>query len=182
MALLEPQAEQGRIDLFYGDETAVSQPGDVPYGWPFKDEAVSIPACRGKSRSDFGLLSRDNRLRDHAFSHAVTRADVIECLDRLAADCTKPTVVVLDNASVHTSRALRACLETWPRRNLYIDYLPPYSPHYNLIERFWKELKEGWLRPQDDQTADELFYAVNRVFAAVGQHVNLPFSPFQLKT
>ena len=154
----------------------------MPYGWQFKDEAVSIPACRGKSRSYFGLLSRDNRLRYHAFSHTVTSADVIECLDRLGADCTKPTVVVLDNASIHTSHALRACLETWQRRNLYIYDLPPYSPHDNLIERFGKELKEGWLRPQDYQTADELFYAVNRVFAAVGQHVNLQFSPFQLKT
>ena len=125
-------------------------------------------------------MSRHNRLRYHAFSHAVTSADVIECLDRLGADCTKPTVVVPDNASIHTSRALRACLQMWQRRNLYIDYLPPYSPHDNLIERFWKELKEGWLKPQDYQTADELFYGVSRVFAAVGQHVNLPFSPFQL--
>lgn len=134
--MLEQQAELGQIDLFYGDETAVSEQGYVPYGWQFKDEDVCIPAQRGKSQSYFDLLSRDNRLRYRAFSHAVTTADVIECLDRLAADAAKPTVVVLDNASIHTSKAFRACLQSWQQRNLFIDYLPPYSPHYNIIERW----------------------------------------------
>ncbi len=166
--------------MFYGDETAVSEQGYVPYGWQFKEERVSIPCRRGKSQSYFGLLSRDNRFRYHAFSRAVTATDVIECLDRLAADQAKPTVVVLDNASIHTARAFQACLQRWQQRNLYIYYLPPYSPHYNIIERFWKELKEGWLRPQDYETPDHLFYAVNRVFAAVGLDVNLQFSSFQL--
>ncbi len=182
LALLEQQAELGQIDLFYGDETAVSEQGYVPYGWQFKDEDVCIPAQRGKSQSYFGLLSRDNRLRYRAFSHAVTTADVIECLDRLAADAAKPTVVVLDNASIHTSKAFQACLQSWQQRNLFIYYLPPYSPHYNIIERFWKEVKEGWLRPLDYQTPDDLFYAVNRVFSTVGQHVRIQFAHFQLKT
>ena len=181
MERLEQQAEKGHIDLFYADETAVSEQGYVPYGWPFKAEGVSIPSRRGKTRSYFGLLSRDNRFRYQAFSHAVTTADVIDCLDRLAADQAKPTMVVLDNASVHTSRRFRACLQAWQQRNLYIFYLPPYSPHYNIIERFWKELKEGWLRPQDYATPDRLFYAVNRAFAAVGRELRLQFSPFQLK-
>lgn len=158
----------------------MSEQGYVPYGWQFKGEEVSIPSGRGKARNYFGLLSRDNRLRYQAFSDTVKTTDVIDCLDRLAADQIKPTVVVLDNASIHTSRHFRACLDAWQQRNLYIFYLPPYSPHYNIIERFWKELKEGWLRPQDYQTADTLFYAVNRAFAAVGNELKLQFSSFQL--
>lgn len=181
MELLEQQAEQGHIDLFYGDETTVSEQGYVPYGWQFKEEPVSIPSHHGKKRSYFGLLARDNRFRYHAFSRSVTAAEVIDCLDRLAADQAKPTVVVLDNASIHRSQQFRACLDRWQKRNLYIYYLPPYSPHYNIIERLWKEVKEGWLRPQDYETADRLFYAANRAFAAVGREIKLAFSPFQLK-
>ena len=42
LSLLEKQAEQGKIDLFYGDETQFSQTGYVPYGWQFDDEQVAI--------------------------------------------------------------------------------------------------------------------------------------------
>jgi len=75
---------------------------------------------------------------------------------------SKPTVVVLDNASIHTSKKFKQCLQEWQQRNLYVFHLPPYSPHLNIIERFWKELKEGWLRPQDYTTSDSLFVAVGR--------------------
>lgn len=179
--LLEQQAEQGHIDLFYADETAVSELGYVPYGWQFSDETVYIPSQRGQSRHYFGLLSRDNRFFYHSFKQAVTSDDVIECLTCFAAGRIQPTVVILDNASIHTSRKFKQCLDAWQQQNLYIFYLPPYSPHLNIIERFWKEVKEGWLRPQDYQTADSLFYAVSQVFAAVGQTVRLNFSPFSAK-
>ncbi len=33
MNTLEKLAEQGLIDLFYGDQTQVSSEGYVPYGW-----------------------------------------------------------------------------------------------------------------------------------------------------
>ncbi len=44
---LEKLAEQGLIDLFYGDQTHVSSEGYVPYGWQFPDEEVSILVAKG---------------------------------------------------------------------------------------------------------------------------------------
>ena len=159
----------------------MSELGYSPYGWQFRDEQVCIKSTRGKSRNYFGLLSRDNHFLYRAFDHCLKTADVIEALDQLATGYKKPTVVILDNARIHTSKAFRACINAWQYRNLYIFYLPPYSPHLNMIERFWKELKEGWLRPEDYETADSLFYAVNQVFATVGDKVKLQFSPFKSK-
>ena len=92
-----------------------------------------------------GLLSRDNRLVYTATDKSVNSAYVINFLEAFSMTLYKPTVVVLDNASVHTAKSLKHCLEGWQQRGLYIFYLPPYSPHLNIIERFWKELKEGWL-------------------------------------
>lgn len=176
---MEQQAQQGRIDLFYADETQVSEQGYVPYGWQFRDERVSIPTTRGKRRNYFGLLSRDNRLHWQAFDKNVTSLDIITYLDSFAMSLKKPTVVILDNAKVHTSNALKACLAGWQERNLYLFYLPPYSPHFNIIERLWKELKAGWLRPEDYQTSETLFYAVNHCLNAVGQQLHILFSTFQ---
>jgi len=49
LSLIENQAEQGNIDLFYGDETRFSEQGYVPYGWQFDDENVAIEVCKGKA-------------------------------------------------------------------------------------------------------------------------------------
>lgn len=151
----------------------------MPYGWQFKGEDVVIPSCRGQSMNYLGLISRNNHLVYAATSKSVTSDYVIRFLDEFSMTLLKPTVVVLDNASAHTAKKFKQCLADWQLRGLYIFYLPPYSPHLNIIERFWKELKEGWLRPEDYQTPDALFYAVNRIFSRVGQELTLNFSTFQ---
>lgn len=177
---MEQQAELGHIDLYYGDETCVSEQGYVPYGWQFKGEEVVIPSRRGQSMNYLGLLSRDNRLIYKATDKSVTTDYVISFLDEFSWRICKPTVVVLDNARVHTAKKFKQLIELWQQRGLYIFYLPPYSPHLNIIERFWKELKEGWLKPQDYESEDTLFYAVNRIFSRVGEELKLNFSAFRL--
>lgn len=178
--MLEQQSERGTIDLFYGDETGVSEQGYVPYAWQFKDEEVSIRACRGRSMNYFGLLSRSNAFFYRASSQAITSSFVLEQLDAFSFKLVRPTVVVLDNASIHTAHKIRQRLGLWQDRGLYVFYLPPYSPHLNLIERLWKELKARWLRPCDYVSADALFYAAELALAAVGTILRINFSTFKL--
>ena len=164
--------------MYYGDETKVSQEGYVPYGWQFDDEQVAIEVTKGRSINCFGLLSRSNDFLYRTIEQNIDSAFIIETLDALSLAIKKLTVVVLDNARVHTARKVKELLEIWQNRGLYVFYLPPYSPHLNIIERFWKELKEGWLKPSDYQSADSLFYAVNRICASVGKELFINFSDF----
>ena len=103
---------------------------------------------------------------------------VIEILDNLSLTISKPTFVVLDNARIHTARKVKELLKIWSVRGLFIFYLPPYSPHLNIIERLWKEMKQGWLRPSGYQSADDLFYAVNRTCSAIGISLFINFSKY----
>lgn len=50
-------------------------------------------------------------------------------------------VLVMDNASSHHSQAMQAFLSLFEHR-IIVLWLPPYSPDMNLIERFWKHLKQ----------------------------------------
>ena len=50
-------------------------------------------------------------------------------------------VLVMDNAPSHPSNAMQAFLSLFEHRVVVI-WLPPYSPDMNLIERFWKHLKQ----------------------------------------
>lgn len=172
------QSQKGFIDLYYGDETRISEEGYVPYGWQFDEEDVYIASTRGKAINCFGLLSRTLDFFYETSSDNINAAFVVRVMDAFSFKIVRPTVVVLDNASVHTARKIKELLEVWQKRGLYIFYLPPYCPHLNIIERFWKELKEGWLKPEDYKTTDTLFYAVNRILAAVGIELKINFSEF----
>jgi transposase len=55
------------------------------------------------------------------------------------------TVAIIDNASMHTSKAFRDKQVEWEKKGLIIHYLPTYSPELNLIEILWRFLKYQWL-------------------------------------
>lgn len=178
LGLLEKQSEAGSIDLFYGDESQVAESGYVPYGWVFEDEVVEIPAQRGKTINIWGLLGRDNRFVFSTTHNTIDADFVLQRLDDFSLNLRKTTVVVLDNASVHTAQKIKERFQVWQNRGLFIFYLPPYSPHLNIIERLWKELKARWIMPADYISTDTLFYAVQLALAAVGDDLSIAFSKF----
>ena len=177
--MIETQSCAGHIKLYYGDETRISTEGYVPYGWQFADENLGIEVTRGAALNVFGLLSRSNELIYQTTTQNINANFIIEQLESLSWRITKPTVVVLDNASAHKARRLSQCIDCWQHRGLFLFYLPPYCPHLNIIERYWKELKEGCIRPEDYQSADTLFYSVDRALAATGQQIKINFADYQ---
>lgn len=180
MALLEEQSRKGSIDIFYADESQVSTEGYVPYGWQFADERVCIESARGKHINCFALISRDNTIKYATTDQNITADFVVTQLDELSLSIAKPTVVVLDNARIHTARKVKQLLLIWQNRGLFLFYLPPYSPHLNPAERIWRELKARWLKPEDYLTSQLLFYQVNLALAAVGKSLFINFSDYKL--
>jgi transposase len=177
---LERLSQSGLIDLYYGDESRVSVDPCVPYGWQFPGEGVFMPAAKGAGLNCLALVTRANDLRFATTRQRITSQFIIEQFERLSFSIRKLTVVVLDNARVHTSRQVQERRPYWQRRGLFIFYLPPYSPHLNIAERLWRKLKYAWLRPADYATTDGLFYRVRQALAAVGTSLNIRFSEFSL--
>ncbi len=134
---------------------------------------------KGQRLNCFGLISRQNQLHYATSSGPIPSAFVVNQLEELSWRLAKPTVIVLDNARIHTDDKVRQRLKDWRQRGLSLFNLPPYSPQLNLAERLWKELKARWLRPEDYQTSNTLFYAVWLALAAVGQELFIRFSEFK---
>ncbi|WP_080419953.1 transposase [Burkholderia ubonensis] len=62
----------------------------------------------------------------------------------LAAGDGRPTVIVLDNASIHHGIDA-ATRDRWPMdHRALLFYLPAYSPELNTIEIVWRQLKYRW--------------------------------------
>lgn len=178
--MLESRYEIGEIDILYGDEMQISEEGYVPYGWQFSDENVCVESAKGGHINCFGLLSRDNEFIYQTTEETITSDFIVEQLDKLSFKISKPTVVVLDNAKVHRAKKVQEMRTYWANRNLYIFFLPPYSPHLNIIERLWKELKARWISPKDYYNKEQLFYSLNLVCNAVGNSLVVNFKPFNL--
>lgn len=58
MKELEAQQREGRIDLYYADESHICTEGYVPYGWQFPDEDVYIASGRTARLNIFGMIDR----------------------------------------------------------------------------------------------------------------------------
>ena len=174
---LERLARAGHVTVLYGDESHVCSEGYVPYGWQFPGENVAIAAQKGFRLNCWGLFGRDNTAYWATTTRSIDAVFVREQLDALSFSLTKPTIVVLDNASIHTAKIIKNQRAIWESRNLYLFFLPPYSPQLNIAETVWRHLKGGWLQPDDYRQDDRLAYAVNRCLANVGKELKIKFSP-----
>jgi len=175
---LEGLSRAGHLRLLYGDESHVCSEGYVPYGWQFPGEDVFVVAQKGFRLNCWGLFGRDNQCHWATTTGSITAAFVVDQLDRLSLDLRGPTVIVLDNASIHTAASVQQRRAIWEARDLYLFFLPPYSPHLNLAETVWRHLKGGWLRPEDYTQPNDLAYATNRCLANFGTELRIHFSPF----
>lgn len=164
---LENLSEKYLIDLYYSDETRVSLEPCVPYGWRFADEEVFMPTQKGASLNYFALLTRGNRCLIETTEQNINNRFIFDRLESLSTELKKPTVIVFDNARIHTSQIIKERQKVWRQRGLYIFYLPGYSPHLNIVETLWRKLKYEWLSPTDYQSKENLFYQIRLALTAV---------------
>ncbi len=178
LAQLEALSEQGAIDVFYGDESGVSLLPNVPYAWQFADEVVTLPSERGGRLNCFALVSRCNRCFAKTTQAKVTADWVAEQIGEFSQTLCRLTVIVLDNARVHT-KAVKEHLAAWEERGLFVLFLPTYSPHLNIAEILWKKLKFEWLQPTDYLSKAILHAAVRDRLEEVGTSLKIAFQPFR---
>ncbi|MGR5576146.1 IS630 family transposase [Bacteroides thetaiotaomicron] len=172
---LERQANDGLIDLCFGDESHICTEGYVPYGWQFRGEDVFIPSQKSFGLNIFGMIDRNNHYEGFSTTESITADKVTDFLDQISFRIKKNTFLVLDNAKVHRSKLMKDLRPVWETRGLFLFFLPPYSPHLNIAETLWRILKGKWLRPADYMSTDSLLYATDRALAAVGTELYINF-------
>lgn len=110
-----------------------------------RGEQKRLPALDGPQ--DFQhLIGAYNWRTDQAHALPVewkNSASFIQFLEYLLLTLYPDQIVVLvmDNVSYHRSAAVRAALSLFEQR-LRVCFLPAYCPDLNLIERFWRHLKD----------------------------------------
>ena len=143
--ILKDLEDSGYIDLYYGDESHFGLTPNVPYAWQRKDNPILLPAAKGKFLNVVGLMTRKNNLFFEVLESTFDTDEIISFLDSFVEQTIKKTVVILDNSPIHKSKKFIAKMEQWKEKDVFIYFLPPYSPELNLIEILWRRIKYQWI-------------------------------------
>lgn len=178
LEMLEWSASCGEIDLLYADESGFCLWSAVVYSYFFKgaQKRQEQTQRRGRRLSVIGLLQPLVGFVCSFVLGSFKSADFIELMETQAEIAERNwkekgrlRVIVLDNGSIHTSKAVKAKIEDWEARGLFLFFLPPYCSEMNPIELEWQHLKRDEIRGQMFESEAELAYHVLEGIEARGE-------------
>ncbi len=102
-------------------------------------------------------------LHARAFERTLASDDLLAYLKALPR-AREPRVVVLDNASLHVSKVVKAARPALAKLGIHQYYLPPYSPGLNEIEAVFKQVKHHEIPQRSHPTKAALREAVEQGF------------------
>lgn len=126
-----------------------------------------------------GFLSKNGTLKSYITHNRVNSDKVIKVFDDFAKSLSKPTVVVLDNASYHKSKKFKANLYRWMNQGLTLLYLPLYSPQLNIIEILWRFMKYIWIDYKAYLSFDNLKEYIQTILKKYGEKFIINFKRWQ---
>jgi len=167
---------QGFITVRFADESGFSLTPSIPYGWQEKGKPILMPTQKSKRLNTFGLMTQTNKLDAYTFWGTATAALIIAFIDDFVLKTTERTAIIIDNATVHHSNEFHEKIKEWEAQDVYIFYLPTYSPHLNIIETLWRKMKYEWLRPEDYKNLKTLEAAIDNLIINFGEKFTIDFS------
>ncbi|KAG9185041.1 hypothetical protein G6011_02988 [Alternaria panax] len=137
------------------DESACNErTGDRKYGWSPVGRSVELEYSMKRSErwSLLPAMTVDGYLAHCIFQGAITAEIMEEFLQKDVLPLLQPGyhVLLMDNASIHRSPTIIQLCRDF---GIHLEYLPPYSPDYNPVERSFKVLK-SWIKRHLDEQAE----------------------------
>ena len=161
--------EDATVDLWATDEVHFQQHGSRCQMWipPETKDPILLHAPTRRSVGYFGAV----RLRDGKFRfcretgkfNGGTFFAFMKSLRRSSIRAGRRVVVITDNAKYHHGRLHKAWREQHTL-DFALDYLPPYSPELNPIERVWKLTRRLCLHNRYFSSLSEVFDSVENEF------------------
>src|SRR5205823_6794196 len=128
---LQQQEDQGKIALSYFDEAGFALDPSIPYAWQEPGSTIALPAMTYGRMNVLGFMNRKNDVHTSMFEHSIHTGVVLACFDAFCKTIKKKTVVMRDNASIHTSEEFEDRIPHGKKQGVIIKYLPTYSPELN---------------------------------------------------
>ena len=156
LAPLLAQAEAGEAVVYFADAAHPTHNTRATHVWTETGKERPLLTVSGRERVNLNAAL-------NAFAPTQVHVDETDCVNAqsarrlyqklLAAHPEGPIYVICDNARYYKNKELTQWLVD---QRLVQVFLPPYSPNLNLIERFWKFLRQ--------KIIDTAFYRTKGLF------------------
>jgi transposase len=157
--------------IYFGDAAHFKHNAEAGYAWSMKGEPHLIPANSGRQRYNVlgaycvhtqegvFLLTEDN----------IDQTKLVEFLGLLRAKHPGPGKIylLLDNAAYNYAQTVTAAAR---QQRIVLDYLPPYSPNLNPIERLWKFVRRQFFKDKYRDTFTQFRTELDAFFAHLDQY------------
>ena len=114
------------------------------YGWFYKGEAAVLPTNTGRDRINLnGAYNVEKQQVIVRSDKTINAQSTIKLLEEIKAQQLVGKIhIVCDNAKYYRCSLLTDYLSKLENQRIIMNYLPPYSPNLNCIERLWKFMKK----------------------------------------
>ncbi len=142
--------------LYCQDESTIRLTAVLAKTWsPRGRSPKQIVTGNRASIAAMSAISQKGRLLFKLYEKRIASDEVIEFLKQMLDHHKKRhLVVIMDQASPHTSKKTKDFIEN--QKRLHIFYLPPYSPDWNPDEQVWNHLKNHEMKGHQAKTKEEL--------------------------
>ncbi len=134
---------------------------------PEEKDPVLLHHPTRKSVGYFGAVRlHDGKMvfqREEGKFNAVTFHEFLKHLHQVSSPSGRRVVVIIDNAKYHHAK-LHADWRNQQEPHFVLDFLPPYSPDLNPIERVWKLTRRLCLHNRYFPTLSDTIHSVEPQF------------------
>lgn len=162
---LQQWQQDPEVELWFGDECGVEGDPRPRRRWSLRGSRPKVPYFGTHIRANVigAVCPASGELVTLIFNGVDT--DVFQYfLNELAQavpfDPSKRRILILDNASWHKASRLN-----W--HHFQVQFLPPYSPDFNPIERLWLRLKADYLADFIAQSSEQLTHKLSEALNAL---------------
>ena len=175
-------ARQKKALILFGDEASFAQWGSLSYTWACKGQQPTVKTSgRRKGYKVFGLIEFfSGRLFWKSQSGRFNAESYAAFLSEVLAQTQEPLILIQDGAKYHTCKATQEFFALHTDR-LTKFQLPSYSPDFNPIEHFWRNVKKDAthlkyfatfdaMTEKVDNTLQKFATLPNRILALMGRY------------
>ena len=145
--LMREQAAAGDMVLAYVDEAGFAQVHPNRSAWTPQGACRLIEAKRGKRLNVLAAMLSTGGLFSAKLWQTTNSDAFVGFIGLLKEHVKKRLTVILDNASIHKSKANAHIINFLAAQGVTLYFLPPYRPELELnrIENLWHLMKHSWM-------------------------------------
>jgi transposase len=157
--------------IYFSDAAHFKHNAEAGYAWSLSGEPHQIPANTGRQRYNV-LGAYCVQTQEHVFLLTEENIDKTKLAEFMALLRAKhpgagKIYLLLDNAAYNHAQHVA---EAARQQRIILDYLPPYSPNLNPIERLWKFVRKEFFKDKYRDTFAKFCRQLEDFFANLDQY------------